>query len=380
MINIIAGGKDKEILMLEKAATDFAKKQLAPEREANDAYPFGPFFDAVVQKAFDLDFFSILLPEESNGMGMGVKAFATVLESICQEDSSLGGILFTNAAAQQVLLAAGDTALLEKITAAENLSDFLIAFPAFNNPKDVRNLARAKQTGDGFRLSGTVEYVVLGGMAGHALIPAHLACEDDYTFFAVTLSDPGISVSEPVVSLGLHACPAVDMTFDNVAAQPVGEADRGSVYFGAMADLLHAAAAAMALGVMKGSFKEAFTFSQQRFQGGQEIIKWSELKRIVAEMAIAVQNAEMIAGMACHVADARIPGWELCTRAAALQVQKSACDVTTDGIQVLGGVGYMKDYGQEKRFRDAKQIQALLGMAPMKKIRYIESMLKGCKT
>ena len=96
-------------------------------------------------------------------------------------------------------------------------------------------------------------------------------------------------------------------------------------------------------------------------------------------MAVAVQNAEMIVGMACHVADARIPGWELCTRAAALQVQKSACDLTTDGIQVLGGVGYMKDYGQEKRFRDAKQIQALLGMAPMKKIRYIESMLKGCK-
>ena len=123
MINIIAGGKDKEILMLEKAATDFAKKQLAPEREANDAYPFGPFFDAVVQKAFDLDFFSVMLPEACNGMGMGVTAFATVLEGICQEDSSLGGILFTNAAAQQVLLAGGSRPLLEKITAAEKLSD-----------------------------------------------------------------------------------------------------------------------------------------------------------------------------------------------------------------------------------------------------------------
>ena len=239
----------------------------------------------------------------------------------------------------------------------------------------MRNLAEARQEGDGFRLSGSVEYVVLGAMAGHAVIPAHLGCKDDYTFFAVNLSDAGITVSEPVLSLGLHACPAVDMTFDNVAAERVGEADRGSVYFGAMADLLHAAAAAMALGVMKGSFKEAFAFSQQRFQGGQEIIKWSELKRIVAEMAIAVQNAEMGVGMACHVADARISGWEMCTRAAALQVQQAACDVTTDGIQVLGGVGYMKDFGQEKRFRDAGHIQALLGYLPMKKLNFIRQLL-----
>jgi len=210
-IHITSGGKDKEIGMLEKAAADFAKKQLAPEPEAKDAYPFGPFFDGVVQKAFELNFFAVMLPEMTNGMGMGVTAFAAVLEGLRQEDSSLGGILFTNAAARQVMLAAGAGVLPEKVTAAQRLADFLIA-PVFNNPLDVRNMARAKPDGNGYRLSGNVEYVVLGAMAGQALIP----------------------------------------------------------------------------------------------------------------------------------------GWELCTRAAALWVQKSDCDVTTDGIQVLGGVGYMKDYGREK--------------------------------
>ncbi|MBI5896521.1 MAG: acyl-CoA dehydrogenase, partial [Desulfobacterales bacterium] len=51
------------------------------------------------------------------------------------------------------------------------------------------------------------------------------------------------------------------------------------------------------------------------------------------------------------------------------------CDVTTDGIQVMGGVGYMKDFGQEKRFRDAKHTQALLGIAPAKKIKFMNEML-----
>jgi hypothetical protein len=35
----------------------------------------------------------------------------------------------------------------------------------------------------------------------------------------------------------------------------------------------------------------------------------------------------------------------------------------------------MKDFGQEKRFRDAKHIQALLGIAPLKKIKFIEKMI-----
>lgn len=35
----------------------------------------------------------------------------------------------------------------------------------------------------------------------------------------------------------------------------------------------------------------------------------------------------------------------------------------------------MKDYGQEKRFRDARQVQTLLGMAPMKKLKYVEQVM-----
>ncbi len=73
------------------------------------------------------------------------------------------------------------------------------------------------------------------------------------------------------------------------------------------------------------------------------------------------------------------PGWDSCSRAAALLVGEMACDVTTDGIQLLGGVGYMKDFGQEKRFRDARHIQALLGIAPVRKINFLNEYLSSNK-
>ena len=75
----------------------------------------------------------------------------------------------------------------------------------------------------------------------------------------------------------------------------------------------------------------------------------------------------------CLIWKSWVTQWQTRSRAAALLIQEMACEVTTDGIQVLGGAGYMKDFGQEKRFRDAKHIQALLGIAPLKKI----TLLRG---
>ena len=59
-----------------------------------------------------------------------------------------------------------------------------------------------------------------------------------------------------------------------------------------------------------------------------------------------------------------------CSRAEAVAVLDLACEVAADGIQLLGGNGYMADYHQEKRFRDAVQAQSFLGMQDMKRQEY----------
>jgi alkylation response protein AidB-like acyl-CoA dehydrogenase len=61
-------------------------------------------------------------------------------------------------------------------------------------------------------------------------------------------------------------------------------------------------------------------------------------------------------------------GYEIRVSAAALHIAELSCNATSDGIQILGGYGYMKDYGQEKRYRDARMVQALLGAVPFKKL------------
>jgi alkylation response protein AidB-like acyl-CoA dehydrogenase len=311
-------GQDKELKLLDKASREFAKKELAPNREENDKYPFGPFFEP-----------------------------------------ALGA----------------DDLLKRTVADKPDAKNALIAFPAFNNPAEIENAASVVKRGDAYALSGRIEYVVLAGIAGHALVPGKIAGQAGYSFFLIRLSDAGVEKSGPIPSLGIHACPAADLTLHNVDGVLVGAEGEGSRYFEHMSDRLHAAAGAMSAGIMKGSFLEAFEYAKKRQQGGRQIIHWSEVRMILSGMAVAVSASEMMVSRACQAIDTSEKGWQTASRAAGITIAESACQATTDGIQLLGGVGYMKDFGQEKRFRDAKHIQTLLGIAPMKKIKFIDNMI-----
>ncbi len=132
---------------------------------------------------------------------------------------------------------------------------------------------------------------------------------------------------------------------------------------------------AMSAGIMNGCLKEALEYSRNRQQGGRKIIDWSEVQMILSDMAIKTDTSGVLLAQACQAVDAAAPQWDKDAAAAMIYIQNTACQVTTDGVQILGGYGYMKDYGQEKRFRDAKQLQALLGIAPLKKINYLKTFL-----
>jgi alkylation response protein AidB-like acyl-CoA dehydrogenase len=368
--------QNKEMKMLEKAAAEFAKKELISDRKENDTYPFGPFFSSVLKNAFDVDFFHITLPEEIGGIGQKISALCIILNSICQEDASLGNIIFTNTFAQEIILAAQESAYLEKLCKkALKPEDFLIAYPVFNNPVEIKHTARAQKSGKNYILSGPLEYIVLGGIADQGLIPAEIKDEPGISFFIVDLHQSEVIKSDPVLSLGLHACPAVDVEFKGAAAIKIGQSGSGKEYFETARDKMNVAAASMSCGIMQGSFNEALEYSKNRMQGGRKIINWSELQMLLAGMAISIKISDMILSQACKAQDIKKKTWEQCALAAAIHIQKAACDLTTDGIQVLGGVGYMKDFGQEKRFRDAKQLQALMGLAPLKKINYLKKLI-----
>jgi alkylation response protein AidB-like acyl-CoA dehydrogenase len=126
---------------------------------------------------------------------------------------------------------------------------------------------------------------------------------------------------------------------------------------------------------MKGAYEEALAYAKEREQGGRKLIGWSEMQKLLADMAVHIEIAGMVVAAAGRSVDQEEKGWQQKALAAAIHLQETAVQVTTDGVQALGGVGYMHDFGQEKRFRDAKHIQACFGLTPLKRIRLLEQII-----
>lgn len=371
------GKNEKELALLAKAGADFASKILAPNREESDNFPFGPLFTDAIAQAFDLGFFHAALPEDMEGFGGRLSPLCSLLENIAKDDASLAAIILSNAFAQNLLLEAGETELLKGIVAgAENYADILIGSHVFCDPVETPPALSAKKDGDSWLLDGKSPYVVLGGLAKRVLVPA-LDENKELGFFLSEIDPKSVSVSEPVFSLGIHACPAYDLEFRNAKAQLLGQPGNAGEIFASVAGRMHLAAAAVLSGIMKGSVKEALDYAKKRFQGGKPIIKWSEMQMILGGMAQKSRIAEMAVTEACRLFDSGDARKGSACLAAFLHCAEIAIEVTTDGIQALGGVGYMKDFGQEKRFRDAQHLSAVFGILPKKKLRYLQKAMLG---
>jgi alkylation response protein AidB-like acyl-CoA dehydrogenase len=365
-------GISEEIQAFNNLAKDFATKELVDKREKNDHFPFGELFVGSIKNAGEVGFFGVNIPLNYGGVGVGETALASILENLSMADASMAGVVFTNAAAIEIInQAALDTdcsAIYQRLSEKDALP---VSFHSYTSLSE--NEVPVMVTGG--TIFGKLGFLSLAGISRYAVIPVRTP-EKKISYYLIDLGGPGVQKSETVFSLGLHACPAVDVFLNQVSGILIGNVGEGEKYFNAMQSRLSIGAAAMSLGIMKGSFMEGLQYTKDRFQGGRQIINWSEVRMLLANMAIEVQIGMSCLGWACHQLDNKAYGWEKAARAAAIHVAEMACRATTDGVQLLGGNGYMKDFGQEKRMRDAKQVQCLLGMAPVRKIAFIDRVIK----
>lgn len=368
--------ENKEYQMLGKSVREFAVKELLPHLADNDRYPAGEFFDQALGKAMELDFFHAMLPEESNGWGGKVTPLGLILKAVAEVDASFGVILLTNAVSQEILRQAGEGDLLREIvTGARTPRDFLMAYPLMTNPDDEGVSLAAENSHDRYTLTGRMEYVVAGPMAKQALVPATIAAAPGYDFFLVNLEQPGVTMEGPILSMGLHACPAADLALDRAEARLIGRPGEGPGYFERAMTRMLPAAAAVSCGLMQGSLKEAVQYSRKRSQGGRRIVDWSELRLLLADMALKAKTADILLNQAWQATDEGAAGWTGDAYTAAVYILEEACGLTSNGIQALGGYGYTKHAFQERRFRDAQHLQSVFGNAIARRLNYVSQCM-----
>ncbi|MCP4682442.1 MAG: acyl-CoA/acyl-ACP dehydrogenase [Desulfobacterales bacterium] len=365
----------KEIKAYHEMAARFTKNEIKPEALDYDRFPFADFNQAIIDKLASNEFLVPTLPEKFGGPGSGMRVLGIMLEELSKEDASMGLIILIQSLAYKVLSELGTKTLMNKFSAMpEKGNPDLLALPIYADPEDLPKTVTAVTKKNGFTLNGSLEYIPLLPNATAAIIPATIDDQDRIDLFVLPLKAKGVTISEPVVSLGLRGCPVADLTLENVHI-PKSNRLKGKApekMYASIAEKFRGPVAAMSLGILKGAYLAARNYAKDRYQAKKQIIEHHMVRRMLSEMVSWIDVASLSVEQACILAD----NGNKDSRTRLLSVQKVVTQkvsrATDDAVQVLGGYGYMHEYGQEKKMRDAKQVQGIFGSNPIKTMRIIE--------
>ncbi len=136
----------------------------------------------------------------------------------------------------------------------------------------------------------------------------------------------------------------------------MGGLDRGRV-----------AIAAIGVGCAQRALEEAVKYSLTREQFKQPIFDFQGLQFMLADMALEVMSSRLMVLSAAQSIDDKKANSKLCSMAK-LKATDAAMKVTTDAVQVLGGVGYTAEYPVERFMRVAKVLQIVEGTNQIQRV------------
>lgn len=211
----------------------------------------------------------------------------------------------------------------------------------------------------GWVLNGTKNWITHGISGEVAVVLARtgeLLESRGITAFIVTRDQTGFSGGKKENKLGMRCSETAEMIFEACFVpddQVLGEVGDGFIQAMKILDGGRISIASLALGIAKGAYATAKAYSKEREQFGQAISEFQAIAFKLADMHTAIEAADLLTLQACYLKQTGQP----VTKESAMakyQASEVCVHVATEGVQVLGGYGYTKDFPAEKYYRDSK--------------------------
>jgi alkylation response protein AidB-like acyl-CoA dehydrogenase len=217
----------------------------------------------------------------------------------------------------------------------------------------------AEAKGKGFVLSGAKSFVVMGDRASHFLVFARN--DERVDAFIVPRDADGLSISEPELNMGLRGLTTVSIELERVEVGPEqrlgGDAGCDVVR---IIDNSRTALGTVLLGLSRAVLDYCVPYSKDRVAFDEPISKKQSIAFRLAEMHI---ECEAMRNLVWQAASHLERGHDA-TRSARFvrtYVNEKAMWIADNGIQVLGGHGYIREHPVEMWFRNARTLSVLEG-------------------
>ncbi|HYZ86872.1 MAG TPA: acyl-CoA dehydrogenase [Bryobacteraceae bacterium] len=371
----------QEERMFRDTVRRFARERIGPHvREMDEK---GVFRKDLLDEMFALGLMGIEIPEELNGQGGNFFQAVLAIEEIAAVDPAASVIMDV----QNTLVV---NALMRWAT-PEQQRRFLprlgrdtvgaYALSEAGSGSDAFGLqTRATHQGDDWVLNGRKLWITNAAEAGIFLVFANANPETGYkgiTCFIIERSNPGLQVGKKEDKLGIRASSTCELILENCrvpSTDILGEVGKG--YKVAIETLNEGriGIGAQMLGLAQGALDHAVAYAKQRKQFGKPIAEFQGVQFNLAEMAVQVEAARLLVYNAARLRDA---GQPFITQAAMAKYFASdiAEKVASSAVEVLGGVGFTRDYPVEKLYRDSKIGRIYEGTSNMQRVVIAKSLL-----
>lgn len=341
---------------------EFALQEVAPLAAALDEEKRFP--SETIPKLAENGLLGVPWPEEIGGTGMDYLAYAIVIEELSRACGTTGITV-----AAHTSLGTGPIyhfgteeqrqRWVPKLASGEMLGAFALTEPgAGSDAKATRVMAI--RDGDHFVVNGTKIYCTNGTHAGTIVFTARTGGDvgdtNHISAFVVEKGTPGLEYGTLETKLGLLGSDTREIVFNDCripVSHKLGEEGQGFKAFMKTLEAGRISIGAMALGLAQGALDAALPFAQERKQFNRRLIDMQPIAHKLANMATEIHAARNLVYEAAWRKDRGMPFAALGS-AAKLYASEVAMRAAHDAIQILGGVGYTREYPVERIMRDAK--------------------------
>ncbi len=376
-------------------AREFARRSVVPRALILDKDPESPERDAMVLEAAKAGIFGLALPEPMGGMGLDPVGSMLVTEELAAACAGCAVLFGASALGFSPILASFDMSLFDRFvrpiveswsteepkhaalaaTEPDMGSDFIQGHPQAH-PR-----TRVTKRDGSYLINGTKVFISNGSLASMVTVFGSLdpsgPIRDNMICLAVPTDTAGFSVGQIFDKMGQRASPAAELVFDDVEVPEANRIglDGGGWQINRLVMMLsRPAVGAIALGIARAAYEKAIEYAEARIQGGKAIVGHQAVQLMLADMAIRVEAARHLVHDASRSMARGQPDLKLSSMAKTFASDAAVAN-SIDAIQILGGYGYMHEYGVEKLLRDAKLTQIYEGTNQINRFEIMESVI-----
>jgi acyl-CoA dehydrogenase len=368
--------------VLQEKARRFAKEVILPVAAKHDRD--GTFPLNVMKKAHQEGFFTPLVPKKYGGQGLGVLDNCIIAEELAAGCMGIYVSIFVSTLVLYPITIFGTEEQKERFL-RPFCSKFSIASYCLSevtvgsDPASMRTTAILD--GDHYLLNGAKMWITNGGYADFYLVFATTDTKKRHRGI-ISLIVPsnleGVSHGEPIDKMGQRASNTTPVIFKNVRVPKENLlAGEGEGFKKAMAalDITRPMIAVGSVGIARTALELATQYAKKRIQFGVPIAQHQAVQYMLADMAKDIEAARLLVWKAAWLADQGIRNSKEAAIAKAFAADM-AMQVTTNAVQIYGGMGYTKWHPVEKLMRDAKVIQIYEGTAQIMRLIIARQLLQ----